>query len=91
MDVYYYYAIGSLAESQVPAVSEPGPHGPTDKGDSSITYDYGTNHLEVTKSITITNSVKVVMPGGSFWKNMEVTVDGKSKIWKGSGDIGTWF
>ena len=90
MAVHYYYAIGGLSASRVPDESKPGLHGPTDKGDPNITYDYGTNHLEVTKSITITNSVTIYLPSGSFWKNMVVTVDGVSKKWYGGGTVGNW-
>ena len=91
MHVHYYYAIGGLSASRVPNESKPGLHGPTDKGDPNITYDYGTNHLEVTKSITITNSVRIILPSGSFWKNMVVTIDGVSKKWSGAGTVGNWI
>jgi hypothetical protein len=65
-------------------------HGPTDKGDPNITYDYGTNHLEVTKNLTITNSANIIIPTGSAWKNMNVTVDGRIKKWSGGADNGSW-
>ncbi len=90
MDVYYYYALNSLSAASVPDESKAGIHGPKDKGDPSITYDYGTNHLEVTKQLTITNSVDIIIPVGSVWKNMAVTVDGESKRWSGGANTGTW-
>ena len=76
MTVYYYYKLKDLKATDVPSESKAGAHGPTDKGDSSITYDYGTNHLVCTKSITITNSVSITLPTGTFWHNMKVTVNG---------------
>lgn len=90
MKVYYYYALNSLSAQKVPAESKPGKHGPTDKGDPNITYDYGTNHLEVTKNLTITNSANIIIPVGSVWKDMNVTVDGKVKRWSGGADTGSW-
>lgn len=90
MKVYYYYALNSLTASQVPDESKAGIHGPTDKGDSSITYDYGTNHIELTKNLTITNSANIIIPVGSAWKNMAVTVNGKTKTWSGNASTGTW-
>ena len=79
IDVYYYYALHEL--DSVPDVSAAGEHGPTDKGDSSIDYDYGTNHLEVTKNITITNSVSIKLPVGEVWQGMNVTVDGSKYVY----------
>lgn len=90
MKVYYYYALNSLTADQIPEESKAGIHGPEDKGDPDITYDYGTNHIELTKRLTITNSVNVIIPVGSAWKNMEVTVNGKTKIWSGGTSTGTW-
>ena len=90
MSVYYYYALTNLSAQKVPTESKPGLHGPTDKGDPNITYDYGTNHLEVTKNLTITNSANIIIPGGSVWKNMNVTVDGEVKKWSGGADTGSW-
>ena len=90
MPVYYYYALNTLKASSVPDESKAGIHGPTDKGDASITYDYGTNRLVCTKSITITNSASIIIPTGSYWKDMVVTVDGKTKKWTGDADSGTW-
>ena len=92
MSVYYYYALTNLSAQKVPTESKPGLHGPTDKGDPNITYDYGTNHLEVTKNLTITNSANIIIPGGSVWKNMNVTVDGEVKKWSSDGDAdtGSW-
>ncbi len=89
MPVYYYY--GALYEdgygdkiaaghmhtlTGVPAKSEAGEHGPKDNGDPNITYDYGTNHLEATKNLTISNSVSIILPTGDFWSEMNVTVNG---------------
>ncbi len=91
MKVYYYYALNSLSAADVPEESKAGIHGPTDKGDPNITYDYGTNHLEVTKKLTITNSADIIIPVGSVWSDMEVTVDGKSLQWSGGTHTGTWF
>ena len=76
IEVYYYYATNSLKESDVPDTSAAGKHGPEDRGDSSIKYDYGTNHLECTKNLTITNSVTMNLPTGDFWADMNVTIDG---------------
>ena len=90
MKVYYYYALNSLSAAEVPDESKAGIHGPKDKGDPNITYDYGTNHLEVTKNLTITNSVDIIIPVGSVWKDMNVTVDGRIKRWSGGTDSGTW-
>jgi hypothetical protein len=90
MKVYYYYALNGLKASSVPEESKAGLHGPTDKGDSSITYDYGTNRLVCTKSITITNSANIIIPTGSFWRDMVVTIDGQTKRWSGGTDSGTW-
>ncbi len=90
MPVYYYYALNSLKDTDVPDESKAGIHGPTDKGDSSITYDYGTNRLVCTQKITITNSVDITIPTGSFWKDMTVTVDGVAKRWVGTDGSGNW-
>ena len=90
MNVYYYYAIRNLKESDVPTESKAGIHGPTDKGDPTITYDYGTNRLVCTQSITITNSGNIILPTGSYWKNMDVTIDGVTKKWTGDSSSGTW-
>ncbi len=76
MQVYYYYALTNLNASDVPDESKAGIHGPTDKGDSSIDYDYGTNKLYCSPSVTITNSVDIILPIGTLWHNMEVTIDG---------------
>ena len=89
MPVYYYYgasykdgnnetiAAGHMHTlTGVPAKSEAGEHGPEDKGDPNITYDYGTNHLEATKNLTISNSVSIILPTGDFWSEMNVTVNG---------------
>ncbi len=90
MEVHYYYAIRNLKASDVPDESKAGIHGPTDKGDPNITYDYGTNRLVCTQSITITNSGNIILPTGSYWKNMKVTVDGVTKKWTGNSSSGTW-
>ncbi len=91
--VYYYYGataaaynkkaghINNLTASEVPATSAAGKHGPQDKGDSSITYDYGTNHLVCTKNLTITNSVTMNLPTGDFWKDMNVSMNGSEYVW----------
>lgn len=94
--VYYYYGAGdkdgydksvsaghihNLSASKVPAASAAGKHGPEDKGDSSIKYDYGTNHLECTKNLTITNSVEFNLPTGDFWKNMNFSMNGSKYVW----------
>ena len=76
MPVYYYYALTNLNASDVPDESKAGIHGPTDKGDSSIKYDYGTNKLYVSPSVTITNSVNIILPIGTHWHGMKVTIDG---------------
>ncbi len=81
ISVYYYYATNSLEESDVPDTSAAGIHGPQDKGDSSITYDYGTNHLVCTKNLTITNSVTMNLPTGDFWKNMNFSMNGSEYVW----------
>ena len=76
MKVYYYYALDSLSASNVATESKAGIHGPKDKGDSSIKYDYGTNKLVCTQNLTVTNSVSITLPTGTFWHNMKVTING---------------
>ena len=77
--VYLYYAINDLKSTDVPATSVAGANKPTATSGS----DYGTNHLECTKNLTITNSPALKasnLPTGSFWTGMNVTIDGQKYV-----------
>ena len=77
ISVYYYYATNSLKESNVPDTSAEGKYSPEgDLINENATSNYGTNHLECTKNLTITNSVTLTLPTGDFWADMKVTIDG---------------
>ena len=77
ISVYYYYATNSLKESNVPDTSAEGKYSPEgDLINENATSNYGTNHLECTKNLTITNSVALTLPTGDFWADMNVTIDG---------------
>ena len=74
--VYYYYATNSLKKSNVPDTSAEGKYSPEgDLINENATSNYGTNHLECTKNLTITNSVTLTLPTGDFWADMKVTID----------------
>ncbi len=77
--VYLYYAIDDLKSTDVPATSVEGASKPTSTSGS----DYGTNHLECTKKLVVTNSPAIKaanLPTGSFWINMEVTLEGTKYV-----------
>jgi len=82
INVYYYYAANSLKESDVPATSAEGKYGPEGNIiNENATSNYGTNHLECTKNLTITNSVTLTLPTGDFWKNMNISMNGSEYVW----------
>ena len=75
MKVYYYYGLHDL--DSVPAESVAGKYDPTGKLiNENAKTNYGTNHHEVTKNLTITNSVSMTLPLGKAWHKMNVTIDG---------------
>ena len=85
MPVYYYYALHNL--NSIPDESKPGAYTAEDeKEQGNYDLDCGDNHLEVTKNLTITNSVAINIPIGEAWQDMNVTVDGVKKVYNN----GTW-
>ena len=80
--VYLYYALRDLKAEDVPATSEAGANKPTD----TTSKDYGTNHLECTKTLVITDSVTFTLPTGTFWQNMKVMIDGVKYVYTPSAN-----
>jgi hypothetical protein len=74
--VYYYYAIDSLSADSVGPTTTPGADLPNKDDHYGTKRDYGSTVLHCTKNLTITNSVTLTLPTGTFWQDMNVTIDG---------------